>query len=104
VIVPILAGLHAVAAADAPGRIEQDAPWSTVHEASRGYQITVLLGQGLGYAIGHAASFLDSCSLTIYHFRFTQVNKFTEEKICLPARSQIDKHLSAPIDADSQKK
>jgi hypothetical protein len=39
-----------------------------------------LLGQGLGCTIGHAASFLDSCSLTIYHFRFTQVNKLTEKK------------------------
>ena len=47
VIVPILAGLHAVAATDALGRVKQNAPRFAVQQATGRHQIPVFLGQCL---------------------------------------------------------
>jgi hypothetical protein len=73
-IVPIFAGLHAVAAADALGGVEQDASRFAVYEPTGRNEVAVLLNQSLGWIGSHAASFLESYSLTVYHFRFAPVN------------------------------
>jgi hypothetical protein len=74
--VPILASLHAVAAADAFGGIEQDTARLAVSKSGGWNQIAVLLSQRLGRRT-HGFPFSRYKSLTgdVYHFRFTTVNR-----------------------------
>jgi hypothetical protein len=53
VIIPILAGLHAVAAADALGRVKQNAPRFAVYESTCWNQIAVLFSQSFGWIRSH---------------------------------------------------
>jgi hypothetical protein len=63
-----------VAATDALGRIEQDAPRFAVYKSTCWNQVAVLLSQSFGWIRSHQMSFPESHSLTIYHFRFAPVN------------------------------
>src|SRR6516225_2030453 len=104
-VVPILAGLHAVATADALCCIEQDASRFAVSESTCWNEVAVLLSQSLGGIVGHQRSFPELRSLTIYHFRFPPVNKFTEGNMHLWLnRKRSILWLTPPIDVGSEKK
>jgi hypothetical protein len=77
-LVPIFARLHAVAAADAFRRVEQNAPRLAVPEPGRGDEVAISLFQNFNWICGHAASFPKSRLLTanLYHFPFAPVNLF----------------------------
>jgi len=77
VLVPILARLHAVAAADAFGRVEENAARLAVFQARRGDEIAVLLNQRISGIRRHAPSFQlrTMSNAEMYHLGFRGVNK-----------------------------
>src|SRR5215469_4449469 len=76
-VVPIFAGLDAVAAADALRCVEQITSWFPVLEPGSGHQVAVLLSKKFGGIFRHAASFLAnhfSSKRNVYHLLFAVVN------------------------------
>jgi hypothetical protein len=80
-VVPIFARLHAVAAADAFGRVEQNASRLAVLEPSCRHEVAVLLSQSFGLILSHASPFptLAKIYQRVYHLTFMGVNKITAE-------------------------
>jgi hypothetical protein len=52
-IMPVFAGVDALAAADAFGGIEKDRPWLTVNQSARRNQISVFFVHGIGSSAGN---------------------------------------------------
>ena len=72
VIVPVLTCLNTVTAADALGRIEENASRFSVEKFSGWNQVSVLLSQSVGRSVRHAASSV-IISNTEYHVFFVAV-------------------------------
>jgi hypothetical protein len=77
VIVPVFTRLHAVAAANTLGGIEENAPRLAVSEPRRGNEIAVFYCQSFGGIYSHAASFPELEKFQqrlVYHLSFVTVN------------------------------